>query len=185
MPVASVSDLTMPVAFVSAAIATALKPFMYRLDRLEDATQTATSAPGTSTVHSSSVSCTMLHDDGPVKIWASAPQSVIDKIVTHQFVDLQQLLPPTATNVPSPHALVLGEEAPGKFMLSSQPRMSRRISDIEHWLEAWTIFAAVYLDANPGRAVELLAYQHYVLNASKKFTFSLHIYWHTQRHRQQ
>ena len=144
---------TMPVASVSAAIAAALKPFMDRLDRLEDSAQTAISVPGRSTVHSSSVSCTMLHDDGPVKIRASAPQSVIDKIIMHQFVDLQQLLPPTSTDVLSPHALVLGEEAPGKFTLSSQPRMYRRISDIENWLEAWTIFAAVYLDAHPGRAV--------------------------------
>ncbi|XP_065180469.1 uncharacterized protein LOC135811201 [Sycon ciliatum] len=46
MPVASVSKSTMPVASVSVAIATALKPFMDRLDHLEDAAQTASSAPG-------------------------------------------------------------------------------------------------------------------------------------------
>ena len=56
---------TIPVAPVSAAIATAMKPFM---DRLEGAEQTATSALGTSTLHSSSVSCAVLHDEGPVKI---------------------------------------------------------------------------------------------------------------------
>ena len=90
---------------------------------------------------------------------------MIDKIITHQFVDLQQLLPLTVTDVPSPALWCWARRHPENSRCPPSHACPGAFRTSK-------IFAAVHLDAHKRRAAEQLAYQHHILNASKKFTFS-------------
>ena len=170
---------------VSAAVSTALQPLVKRIERLElplpSAAADSATATGTLSVVPSSDgggnthSLALMGSGGLAhtpKFWSTVSQPIIDKVTTGQFVELHLLLPPNPAAAASPQILTLGEGPQGQLSLSSQPRASRRITDLETWLEAWTNFAAIYTHAHPSKALELLGYQHIIAKACKKYKFT-------------
>ena len=172
----SVTTISTMAPAISAAVSAALKPLADRLDRLEAGLPSGTSVTS-SHVNPPSVSNSVPlgreNTSHALKIWASVPQATIDEIVTGQFVDFQQLIPPSPLEEQSPsYVLALNDHQSGSLTFTTQSRAGRKIVNLDLWLEAWTVFAAVYVNAHPSRAAELLAYQHQVLKAHKKFTFA-------------
>ena len=108
--------------------------------------------------------------NGNVKLWAYVPRSVVDNIICGKFVELNTLLPPGPAGEAAPNVLTLGDNS-GFLTLSHQNR-GKKIDSIDAWLEAWTTYAAIYAGSHPQSAADLLAYQHMILNAARKFKFA-------------
>ena len=110
---------------------------------------------------------------GKRAMYATLPKSVTDKVVTGQFVELHTLLPVQLANDTSTNVLhVDRDNESGSLVLAQGGRSTRKVEDMDTWLEAWSIFAAIFTAAHPSRAHELFAYQHTILKASRKFKFS-------------
>ena len=167
-PLDSTTAASVSLTDISLAISAAIQPLSDRLRLLEDsskhdaADQDADTSPTSGTSLSASLSDSLSNVANPsqsndIKIWSGVPQQHINKIVTGQYVVLHLLLParPTEGTQPS-QVLTLEDGSPGQLSLTAQPRTSRRVSDMNSWLEAWTIFASFYAHAHPSRAVELL-----------------------------
>ena len=172
-------------ADISAAVSAAFQPLLARVEQLEAGTSVSVASGSASLsaafapaiVESSPLTSTVFgvpqtSQRPTVKFWSAIPQSAVDKIVTGQFVEFHTLLASSATSISDAKVLTVGEASEGTLTLTTQPRNSRRVNDIDSWLEAWTVFAAVFSDAHPSRAAELLGYQHQILKANARYLFS-------------
>ena len=84
----------------------------------------------------------------------SVPQTLKDKIMSNQFVELSQLLNPTQWDQ---YNLIMsgGSEAP---TLSLQTRRRNKITNVDTWHNAYGIFCYIYLRKYPNDARSLLKY---------------------------
>ena len=139
----------------------------------------STSATGSSIIPDApplSVSDAAPLSSGKRTFYATVSKATIEKVVTGQFVEFASLLPPLPTDAISQNRQTLRfdqEAEDGSLVLSSMPsRHSRKIHDLDSWLEAWTAYCAIFVNAHATRAHELFGYQHIILNAARKFKFS-------------
>ena len=156
---------------LSASIAAALQPVMDRLGRLEAAT---TPTPAQMSASAASPAARQPDFLGKNMFWSTISNSIVDKVVAGQFVEMAALLPPSpvTTSVPDFNIKLLPNAADGSLLLSQQQRTSRKIHDLGDWLEAWTNFMGIMSHSHPGRAAELIAYQDTILKASRNFEFN-------------
>lgn len=106
--------------------------------------------------------------------FAAVSPALRERVVTGQFVELHLLLPQhgvaTLTNETT-FRLDTTAESGSILLAAATPKGTRKIKDLPSWLEAWTIYAAIYSAAHPPRSQELFSYQHLILNAASKFQF--------------
>ena len=122
---------------------------------------------------SAATELSMRAPSGKRLFYATIPKSVIDKVVTGQFVEFSSLLPPRSLCLESSEMLRVDRDSlSGNLVIAQGNKSTRRVDDMDAWLEAWTVFAAIFCSAHPSRAHELCAYQHAMLKASQKFKFS-------------
>ena len=105
--------------------------------------------------------------------WAGVPRIIIEKIVAGQFAEMSALLSPTPFAMASPQTNSFSLE-PGEnnLVVTSQHRAARKIVNLPDWLQAWTNFQGIVVQAHPNRAGELVGYQHIILKAARTFRFS-------------
>ena len=95
-----------------------------------------------------------LHITSSLPLDISVPQTLKDKIMSNQFVELSQLLNPTQWDQ---YNLIMsgGSEAP---TLSLQTRRRNKITNVDIWHNAYGIFCYIYLKKYPNDARSLLKY---------------------------
>ena len=104
---------------------------------------------------------------------AAIPPRLRDRICRGEFINFEELLPEAigaTSDVPIRLSVMDGEPVE---LLSTRKASStaskRRIHDLATWLEAWTTFMTVLVEASPERAVELLQYQATIVDANVSF----------------
>ena len=109
---------------------------------------------------------------GKRTFYATVPKAIHDKVVTGQFVELGSLLPNPSQGDTSRSILQIDHDSSqGAVVLAPANRPSRKVEDIDTWLDAWTTYCAIYATAHPSRAPELFAYQQIILKVARKFRF--------------
>ena len=81
-------------------------------------------------------------------------QTVKDKIIQGQYVELAALLDNTGQGVQTGHRLVVS----GSGQITVAQQSARRISGIEEWSDAFLVYSSIFLAAHPHRIQEVLKY---------------------------
>jgi len=156
-----------------------LGPLLERVERLESsALQHRVPEPTAPSLSTSSVefasSPTLLATSTRVNNLPLVPARLRERITRGEFVDLDSLLPDVVgADLEEEDSLQLHTESGravhlvSKSATSSTPR--RRVHDVATWLEAFTVYSRVVLDAAPDRAQMLLAYQATILQANNNY----------------
>ena len=105
------------------------------------------------------------------------------KIELGEFIDLDRLLPRTRTQV------LKGEQAMQQFVTKSgatywgPPERDSRITNVRRWEQAFRIYAAIFCNANPGRASEIFQYVYVINTAAVSFAWE-NVYFYDVTFRQ-
>ena len=97
---------------------------------------------------------------------ASVPQSLKEKIVKGEYIDLALLLEKVG-KVNEPEDMKLTVDEKGCFVWK-QNVTKRQISSVHVWTSAFLVFASVYLSVHPHRFQELLKYIHIIRSAASR-----------------
>ena len=106
------------------------------------------------------------------------PVRVRQRIVKGEFIDFDgllhdSLLPLRHSASPSPSVSLRVMHEPsmaGEILIAQQRPANRRVvRDLSSWMEAWNIYITVVIAHYPARALELLAYQRTICDASSRF----------------
>ena len=106
------------------------------------------------------------------------PARVRQRIVRGEFVDFDILLhdslfPARYSANASPSLalrVVHDQSTSGEVLIAQQRSPNRRmVRDLASWMEAWNTYISVVLAHYPARALELLAYQRIICDASSRF----------------
>ena len=100
------------------------------------------------------------------------PRRMTDRILSGEFINLSDLLPNVIssgilTTRPTMQ-LEVGEGGMRVVEGTCQPR-GRHVHDLSTWLEAYTVYMQVMLQAAPHRTHELLGYQSLIIKANRRF----------------
>ncbi|XP_028415781.1 uncharacterized protein LOC114539351 [Dendronephthya gigantea] len=95
------------------------------------------------------------------------PAKLVKKIVSHEFIDLSELIPENLEEPPNelPSFSIVGAQ----IVTKPQPGKKRDISDILTWVECFNSYTAVLTSFFPTRARDLLAYMALIIRTSKRF----------------
>ena len=108
----------------------------------------------------------------------TVPARVRQRIVGGEFVDFDNLLHDSlfparygASASPSLALRVVHDRSTsGEVLIAQQRSPNRRVvRDLASWLEAWNTYISVLVAYYPARALELLAYQRIICDASSRF----------------
>ena len=110
-------------------------------------------------------------DDEFFHITCHLDSAIKEKIKLGQYVELEKLLQkPEALNYKKQNALQMIYQDGQQVWVPASDRGSK-IDSIRKWEQAFRIYAAVYCEANPNRAIEILQYIDTINKAAKRFTW--------------
>ena len=91
------------------------------------------------------------------------PDKIKSRIIADQYVEFFELLPST-TSVQTPEVSIAFT---GSTASVTSNKASKKVYSIEQWTDAWLVFASIYLERHPDRAVELLRYAETIRDMSR------------------
>ena len=98
------------------------------------------------------------------------PPRLRDRIVRGEFVQFDDLLLESMSNT-ADEPLNLAVIGDGHLRIHrSSTEIKRRVCNLGTWLEAWTVFCRVLVDAAPELAPDVLQYQSTITEASAKYS---------------
>lgn len=88
-------------------------------------------------------------------------QELKNKIINGQYVDLEKMF--VNFNEPQKQSLVMV-----KGELQATEKNAKNITNIQQWTDAFIIFASIYLEGHPTKALDLLKYMNDVRLAAAR-----------------
>ena len=98
--------------------------------------------------------------------FSEVPAQFVKQIQSDEFFDLAKLLPKNASAQHSEESMILTLEYSG-IKAKKAPNSLAKITDIEQWTTAFTIYMSVFTHQFPSRAQELLQYMNLIRHATQ------------------
>ncbi|XP_033725243.1 LOW QUALITY PROTEIN: uncharacterized protein LOC117315208 [Pecten maximus] len=104
-----------------------------------------------------------IQEDIQEELGSNVPESLRQKIVNGEYIDLGQLLAKPVTHEQSAKLTVVG----GELRMSAKTQ-SIKIMDIDKWTDAFLVFISLYGAAHPTQIAGMLKYMHTVRLRSRR-----------------
>ena len=109
-------------------------------------------------------------DENYLMVGSHIDDSIKDKIKRGEFIDLAKLLPKDQS-VDDDHRMELVFKGGQTYFMpvSERENTANAITNYHKWEQAFRVYSNIYLEANPGRALELIQYSHIICTASAAY----------------
>ena len=111
-----------------------------------------------------------LVDENYLVMGSHLDQTMIDKIVSGQYINFARLLPKDKAGNDD-NRMEIVSQGGSTFFVPVLKREAVRISDFNRWEQAFRIYANVYIRHFPTRASELIQYNQVIFTAAKTFVW--------------
>ncbi len=101
-------------------------------------------------------------------LYSHVPQSMREKAVTHSFVQYKQLLVDPLLPIKGKHLTMVRDLESGKVEWVENSSV-KEITNFDQWLRAHNVYSAMYVDAHPDKATDLINYQNVIHDAAMRY----------------
>ena len=116
--------------------------------------------------------------------------SLRKRIIDHEYVDFARLIPRDKVKVETDNHLEMVQQNGRTYWVPYADRDNLSVNSYARWDLAFRVYSNIYTSAYPGRATELLQYQHLIYSASQNYiwdnvyTYDIDFWLHMSKHPQ-